>query len=197
MSSACCRRRPPDGGDAECGVETRRAQERCDYISNPLGPDSDRWPNNGAPNHLFFATSILRHVCEGQQLAFLVSSMSTRVPSKSVVTDTALPPNYVHAGSKHFRDNTGRTILLRGVNLGGTKQPRGRSSFDPPHDVWPIAENGGESFKGVPFRLDDGSADEHLSRLRAWGFNCVRYPFTWEALEHEGPYVVAPLCCQT
>jgi hypothetical protein len=41
------------------------------------------------------------------------------------------------------------------------------------------------SFVNRPFSLDDAAT--HFSRLRGWGYNTIRYIFTWEAIEHAGP----------
>ena len=110
-----------------------------------------------------------------------------KVPSLSPATGKSVPSHFIHTVEANFVDDAGRTVLLRGVNLSGDdKAPLGHPSqvLD---DFYDSAENGGESFVGRPLNIDDGSADVHLTRLRGWGFNMLRYVVTWEALEHSGP----------
>ena len=110
-----------------------------------------------------------------------------KIPAVSPATGSRPPPGFVHTIDGNFVDSHGRTLLLRGVNLSGSS----KAPVDEPSYLldgfWEHAEAGGNSFVHRPLNLDDGSADVHLSRLRGWGFNTLRYPVTWEALEHEGP----------
>ncbi|WP_332771184.1 glycoside hydrolase family 5 protein [Phenylobacterium sp.] len=92
-----------------------------------------------------------------------------------------LPP--VRRQGDLFVDAHGRQVTLRGVNLGGdckVPYPNGGTNF--PSD---FADHRDVSFVGRPFPLAE--ADEHLGRLKHWGFNVVRLLTTWEAVEHSGP----------
>jgi hypothetical protein len=90
----------------------------------------------------------------------------------------------IQIAGPRFVDEHGRTLLLRGVNLGGSSKvpvrPNGathlREGFFQHRDV---------SFVGRPFPLEE--ADEHFGRLRRWGLDFLRLLVTWEAIEHAGP----------
>jgi hypothetical protein len=83
-----------------------------------------------------------------------------------------------------FTDESGRAILLRGVNLGANcKFPS--KPYEPTHVKTDFSNHRDVSFVGHPFPLAE--ADEHLCRLKHWGFNAIRFLVSWEAIEHAGP----------
>ena len=88
----------------------------------------------------------------------------------------------LHVEGHTFRDPERREVTLRGINVAGdAKYPPGLPSNLPNH----FFEGDDVSFVGRPFTVDD--AHTHFSRLKSWGYNTIRYIFTWEAIEHAGP----------
>jgi hypothetical protein len=86
-------------------------------------------------------------------------------------------------GSKII-DDEGRTLILRGVNLGGGS----KSPFGPPGwglDPRSLHNPAAASFVGRPFPLEE--AEAHFERLARAGLTFLRLVVTWEALEHAGP----------
>ena len=129
------------------------------------------------------------HYVHSSSAFFRGASGAGRLPPIAPVSRPLHPPRLTKRPSFLSRcaDTAGRHLLLRGVNLSGSSKaplPQPSQSLD---DFWEAAEAGGESFVGQPLRLDDGSADVHLARLKGWGFNMLRYVVTWESLEREGP----------
>ncbi|KAL1983127.1 hypothetical protein VTN96DRAFT_457 [Rasamsonia emersonii] len=83
-----------------------------------------------------------------------------------------------------FRDPNNREITLRGINVAGdAKYPTVPDMPTHVSDNFYDADN--VSFVGRPFPLEEASL--HFGRLRKWGYNTIRYVFTWEAIEHAGP----------
>lgn len=85
---------------------------------------------------------------------------------------------------RSFRDPQNREIILRGINVASdAKCPKTPNIPSHVQDHFFDADN--VSFVGRPFSLED--SHRHFKRLRRWGYNTIRYIFTWEAIEHAGP----------
>lgn len=111
-------------------------------------------------------------------------------PIISPVTGSTVPSYYIHSSSRNFQETTGRTLILRGINLSSSaKSPQGQPGSQL-EGFWERGRDGQMSFVNRVLDLDEDDgrmADVHLSRLRSWGFNCLRYVVNWESIEHAGP----------
>lgn len=83
-----------------------------------------------------------------------------------------------------FRDGHGRQVVLRGINVAGDcKLPS--EPEQPSHAVDDFFDGDNVRFHKRPFTKED--APTHFARIKRYGFNTIRYVFTWEAIEAAGP----------
>lgn len=138
--------------------------------------------------HLWYAPRFTHQICAPRRMAGAMPPARgiLRARSRPFGRRLSLPAplHPLHIVGEWFVDPSGRRILLRGVNLGGSSKvptiPPGATHL--PTSLHPAEPR---SFVGRPFPLTD--AAEHFGRLRRWGFNLLRLVTTWEALEHAGP----------
>ena len=108
-------------------------------------------------------------------------SFTTNYSGETLTVEIEEPLNLE---GRWIKDSSGRTILLRGINLSGSSKQPCHPRKMPSHKGG-LFEHHNVSFVDRPFPLSE--ADEHLARLKHWGFNFLRFVVTWEALEHKGP----------
>jgi len=83
-----------------------------------------------------------------------------------------------------FRDSKNREVTIHGINAAADAKFPARP--DQPSNIAQDFFNGDNvSFVNRPFSVDD--AHVHFARLKRWGYNTIRYIFTWEAIEAAGP----------
>jgi len=92
--------------------------------------------------------------------------------------------NRLRIDGQRFRDRANREVTFRGINVAGeAKFPK--VPDQPSHIYENFFDGDNVSFVGRPFSKED--AHTHFARLKQWGYNTIRYIFTWEAIEHAGP----------
>ncbi|KAI1264385.1 putative glycosyl hydrolase [Xylariaceae sp. FL1019] len=83
-----------------------------------------------------------------------------------------------------FCDKYGRHVVLRGINVAGDAKLPSQPDV-PSHVSASFFDGDNVKFHGRPFRKED--AHIHFARLKRFGYNTIRYVFTWEAIEAAGP----------
>ncbi|MHB1921018.1 MAG: cellulase family glycosylhydrolase [Chitinophagaceae bacterium] len=121
----------------------------------------------------------------------MVKVSSNQIPIMSfadtayqVGTDSVSPYKTIRTDGPWFKDTSGRTLFLRGVNLAGDAKVPSDPNL-PTYVRKGFFSDSVISFRDRPFPLAD--ADRQFERLKKWGFRFVRWLVTWEGVEHAGP----------
>ncbi|KAJ1325960.1 glycoside hydrolase family 5 C-terminal domain-containing protein [Microdochium nivale] len=83
-----------------------------------------------------------------------------------------------------FRDHFGRHVMLRGINVAGDAKVPSEPNV-PTHEPLNFFDGDNVRFHNRPFPKEE--AHIHFTRLKRFGYNTIRYVFTWEAIEAAGP----------
>lgn len=116
--------------------------------------------------------------------AFFRPGACPTATSPKLRTKTVAMPLRLTIEDGEFRDDHGRLVVLRGINVAGDSKLPSEPNL-PSHRAERFFEGDGVSFHKRPFTKD--AAPAHFAALRRFGFNTIRYVFVWEALEHAGP----------
>lgn len=118
-----------------------------------------------------------------------ISSFATRRVAIDATNSTGSIGRLVVDTLGNFSEKkTGRRVKLHGINFASNaKLPvtPSQPTYMKPNDCGLYTEGDHVSFVGRPFPLSE--AYEHITRIKQCGFNTIRFVFTWEAIEHEGP----------
>jgi len=95
-----------------------------------------------------------------------------------------MAPLRLRIDGRTFRDKHNREVTLHGINVAGDAKFPARPDQNS-HVKEEFFNGDNVSFVGRPFSVDE--AHTHFSRLKRWGYNTIRYIFTWEAIEAAGP----------
>ncbi|CCD26330.1 hydrolase NDAI_0H01560 [Naumovozyma dairenensis CBS 421] len=99
-----------------------------------------------------------------------------------------MPEKVLISPSGEFCDENGNVVLLRGVNLDpSVKYPASplQSTHYPIVDSTFFEKALDVSFLNHPMPLEE--VELHINKIKSLGYNTIRFPFTWESIEHEGP----------
>ncbi|GAB7356131.1 hypothetical protein MBLNU459_g6729t1 [Dothideomycetes sp. NU459] len=95
-----------------------------------------------------------------------------------------MAPLRLRIDGQTFRDGSNREVTLHGINVAGdAKYPARPDQCS--HVKEKFFDGDNVSFVGRPFTVDE--AHVHFERLKSFGYNTIRYIFTWEAIEAAGP----------
>ncbi|MBR8535890.1 cellulase family glycosylhydrolase [Carboxylicivirga sediminis] len=131
--------------------------------------------------YVLFFTGAENH--KAKDVEGLILTLSNNIPEYNAKDSIGEGKN-IQVKEGQFCSQDGRTLFLRGINLGGSSKvpyipnigSHVKEGFFNGTDI---------SFVGRPFPINE--ADKHFKRLKKWGFHFVRFIVTWEAIEHSGP----------